>query len=97
MEQTFCPGRMGLLRELSIKRRERERHAVIPALGRQMQEDCQEPKVSLHYLVASRPAGLRVRISLKKLREGPGGMAQQLRASTALAEGWSSVSSTHIR
>lgn len=89
---------MGLLRELSVKRMKRERHTpVIPALGRRMQEDCQESAVSLHYLVASRPSGLRVRTCLRKLREWPGGMAQQLRASTALAEGWSSVSSTHIR
>lgn len=98
MEQTFCPRRMGLLREFSIKRRERERHTpVIPALGRRMQEDCQESEVSLHYSGASRPAELKVRTCLKKLREGPGGMAQQLRVSTVLAEGRSSVFSTHIR
>ena len=98
MEQTFCPGRMRLLRELSIKRRERERHTpVIPALGRQMQEDCQESEVGLHYSVASRPAELRVRTCLKKQREGPGGKAQQLRVSTVLAEDRSSVFSSHIR
>lgn len=54
---------MGLLRELSIKRREWEREGhtpMIPALGRQMQEDCGESEASLDYSLGSRPSGLRM-------------------------------------
>lgn len=57
----------GLLRrELSVKSRERERdRPVNPALGRLMQEDCQESETNLDYSVRSRPAGFRVRACLK--------------------------------